>query len=574
MQFELLKPSIKETKMRLEAFQEAAVTDILTELEKSGKACLAYYTGSGKTNIFLEAASRIIDKNPKAKIGISAYLTNEIKDQTTERMNQFWNKYAGNIEIFIPQNIYNKKKESKFDYLFIDEFHAGASDGCIMINNIIAAHCKKDVKILLISATPWDALRSKKFDGTKTFKRSIELGLKDGRVADVEMYLEKADFELKEHEFTRTGEAKNSALILRHALVRSACIGKMKNLLSRYNKELGDKVIVICPPGNTGEVARSLAKEFNGLAFIELVGRKGSEEFDTRENLEIFKKTDCRFLFVINKCGVGFDMPELSSVIDLTMTRNIMRLVQRIGRVSREYKGKQKRYFYVTDSGLSDIRAEWIIGTCLDFSIGNYDGWSSRSVKYRPLKRYRQFRFQKSSFKISEIIKSLAPKESVRNVITIKYTEGTPPKIRTIKSALEEAKQYTNRHELFKKNPALYKWFRLNDRMAELTEIHPHVNPRKWNEKTVLEAVKKAKSRTDFHDNFCGASDWVLKHQRHDLLDKYLGRANTIWNEDKIKKVMAKCSSWQEFRDKHDGARAWLCRNGKLQEYKRMMKSK
>jgi superfamily II DNA or RNA helicase len=229
-----------------------------------------------------------------------------------------------------------------FDYLIVDESHAGLDDGCIMLRTIMKKSCTEDTRVLLVSATPWDLLLMEEFKDAPVLKRPLDQGFKDGLVTDFRFHAEEAKITFTEEDFTRKGDLGKTAVERQMAILKSACIGKMEYLIDTYDKELGAKVLVICPPGNVAEIARTLAARFHGLAFIEFKyskkhQRKAEMTADTRGNLARFKaEKKIRFLFVVNKCQVGFDMPELTSVIDLTMSRNIKVLAQRCGRVARK----------------------------------------------------------------------------------------------------------------------------------------------------------------------------------------------------------------------------------------------
>lgn len=568
-------------------FQDEAVRKIIDLFTEHKHVGLSFYTGSGKTNIFLKLCLKLIKDNPKVRIGVSSYLTIEIKNQTYQRAKALGlgrNSVLiyrpedlhkeGNIFIFNPQSIFRQKHPDKFDYLIIDECHAGLDDTNVMLNSIMNKMCRKDAKLLLASATIWDVVKTKRFSGMPVLKRSMALGLKDGLISDVVLATEKSNISLKDTDFTRDGEVKDLIIAKNLANIKAHSIGKLKNIISRYNKKIGPKALVICPPGNNGEIAREMADIFNGEFFLAREhGEWGSR---TQDSLDKFKTdADTRFLFVVHKCQVGFDYPELSSIIDLTMTRNIKSMVQRLGRVARKHGDTDKYYFYVHDSSIDDNRLEWLLGTTIDFSCGNYDGWSSRTTKYRPLYTGHIYRSRPSTIRISEIIKSISEKHNIKNKITLRYIDSSPPKIRTLRSALAEAGPYANRHELFKANPSLYKWFRLNGLLDELNKIHPLMKVvGKWNEQTVTEALKhcwaRGQTRCYFYKKYSGALYWIESRKRFDLVNKYLpAKFNTRpWTDDLVMEAFDACNTWGEFRKKFTGARSYLNRMKRASEFR------
>lgn len=571
--------------MKLFNYQTAAVHNILNSFKKTNHVCLSYYTGAGKTNIMIDLCRLILSENPSAKIGVSSYLTTEIRRQTYARalanglgdcsvqvsvgIDIIKNK---SVYIFNPQSVYKLANKIKFDYLFIDECHAGLSEGTIMIRSIINHSCSKNSKILLLSATPWDVLALDEFKDAVVLKRSLDVGVKiDRRVADVNLHFEKAKIKFTPDDFGKDGDLKKITS-LDMAVIKSTCIGQMKYLIDKYGSRLGEKVVVICPPGNLGEIAREMSEIFGGRYLLSMDTGRGN--VSTRKYNEIIldefqKDTTFRFLFVVHKCQVGFDMENLDSIIDLTMTRNITNLVQRIGRVARRYENKEKKYFYVYDESLNDRKLEWLVGTLVDFSIGNYDGWTTRTAKYRPIKGHG-LKLKENSIRISEIISALQSPKNMESTHTITYAEYKRPTYRTLYVAIEEAKKYESRYDLLKQNPSLYKWFRTKGFMKELAEIHPLTNPRKWNEITVWKAIKKCKSRNELKKNYPGAYDWIYVNNRSDLLDKagYPNKTDRINSVERCQDILEGLNRWNDFR-KYAGARKWATNNGKLQELKR-----
>lgn len=577
---------------QLAPYQTKCVADLKKLFAKERAVCLAWYTGAGKTDVFISYIKFLLRENPKTKIGISSYLTTEIKDQIYGRLvanglgekthkiepgiPKLWTK---NITAFNPQGIYRSLPENfKFDFLILDEAHAGISHDKTMINKIKNKILKDNGQILLVSATPWDALQRKEFQGIRVLKRPLSDGIKDGRISDFRIFKEQAEIEFSPDDFTRVGDLNKNAAKRRIAVLKAACIGKVKNIIAKH--DLGEKTIVICPPGNSGEIALELAKEFGGLAFLQShIGAGSSHEqvfSSTEGNLEKFKTdSKVKFLFVIYKCQVGFDMPELASVIDLSMTRNIKVLVQRLGRVARLSKGRQKKYFYVYDKSLGDEKIDWLLYTVIDFCLGAFDGMKTNTTKYRET-RVHGYVGHKDSFLLTEIINQLAKKESVTTARVLRFDFGRrPAKYRTLAEAIEEAKKYKDRHDLFKKDPALYKFFRVEGHIEKLNEIHPYLmRMRYWTEERVIEALKQCTSRSQLRIKFPGAESHCRLRKRKDLLDKYLPSKQDptkIWTHERIlAEVLPKLMRWNDLR-KYAGVRSRIVKRlGGMTKYRKI----
>ncbi len=579
--------------MKLFKFQEQIKTEIQEGFKTRRVQCLASYTGSGKTNILVELCRDLIRDNPQVKIGISAYITEEIKEQIYERLCEFGLKketqqidaitrpsLKKNIFVFLPQSIFRKDFKLDFDYFCVDESHVGLSESSTMIRKIINHRCTKETKILLLSATPWDVVAMKDFADAKIIKRSLDKGFGDGLVTDFKFHAEEAKITFKESDFTRIGDLGKTAIERQMAIFKSACIGKFQYLRDNYDKELDKKCLVICPPGSVGEIAKALALEVpNGLAYTQIVHgtmKSGIEKSDTTMNLERFKNDpSIRFLFVINKCGVGFDMVDLNSVVDLTMTRNIKLLAQRCGRIARKNGKQKKHYFYVYDQSLMKGRLEWLVTTMIDFCLGHYDGWTTKTAKYRKtLVGGSQWRYSHPiTVRLSDVVKALRS-DLIENQITLEYLKDSgPPTKWNLTKAKEEALKFSSRTEMWKAKPALYKWFRINAK-NEMDAIFPLINKiGKWNLKTVTEIVLKAKedglSRKRFDTKYSGAADWMERHKRKDILNNLIKPMfEDQRNEKKILKKMREQTNWAMFReDRH-----WMRINGGVKKWKQIFK--
>lgn len=577
--------------MRLKQFQKDGVNTLLKGFSKHRIQCLAWYTGSGKTNVFSEMC-KILTKDPNVKIGISSYMTIEVKEQVLERLHEFGlaskthmvvsgqpvnlNK---NIFVFNPQAVRLKPLDVSFDYFIIDEGHVGLDEECVLIAGVIKNMCNKDTKILIVSATPWDTLALKKFKNIPVYKRTLDQGLKDGLITDFRFHAEEAQLTFKEEDFTREGDLGRTAAVRQMAILKSACVGKIKNLINKYDKEIGDKCIVICPPGNFSEIARDLAIQFGGQAYTQradlIDGGRHQHAEGQQEKLEKFKNDPKeRFLFVVQKCQVGFDMLSLSSIIDLSITRNIKVLAQRCGRIARKNGDQKKHYFFVYDQSLMSDKLEWLVSTMIDFCLGAYDGWTTKTSKYRTVSLSQWSYHREKSILLSEVIKSLTDPAMIKNQISLAYVNNSPPIKWNLELALSEASKYSSRTEMWSKRPALYKWFRLKAK-SEMDRIFPFKNHLgKWNEDTVLTCLKEhtgKMGRRAFLEKFGGIDYWLDikagRTRKQELLDKYFPLKYPLWTEERALRAMKTLKKWTEIRQT-GGLRTWMIANGGEHKWK------
>ncbi len=586
--------------IKLYDWQIQGVNDIQKAFKKNTHVCLAWYTGAGKTNALAELCARLIEEDPDVKIGISAYMTTEIKEQVAERLTMFGlgtnthvvryrtvkHSPTHQITVFNPQGLFFKIPKVKFDYLILDEAHTGINKYCNMLPSIIKKNTTKATRVLLVSATPWDTLAQDEFKHSVVFKRPLDQGLKDGLITDFTFHAEEAQVEFKEKDFTREGDLSIHAITAKMRVIKSACIGKMEYIIKTYDKRMGDKVLVICPPGNYSEIARELAKRFDGLPYVmshEGRGARGGSSAkslaglqDTGPNLERFKTEAAqRFLFVTNKCQTGFDFQEMTSVIDLTMSRNIRALAQRMGRIARKDGDVKKHYFYVYDKSLMKNRLEWLILTVTDFCLGAYDGWTTRTAKYREVVK-QQTMAHPVTITLGTIIKALREPGSIETQETLKFVQHSRRVSWTLPAAVKQAKTYASRTTMWKIQPSLYKWFRLNAK-AEMDRIFPIKNQLgKWNETTVLAVMKEHTGkmlRKEFMDTYGGIEYWITKVNEKKgrvWLDKYFPRTLPPWTKERAVVIMKQTKHWPDIRKNHSGLRQWMQGHGGEAKWKKM----
>lgn len=567
--------------------QKECLEEMIQRFKKEDTICLSWYTGAGKTNIFIELCRRMIEKNPNIKIGISAYLISDIRDQIMNRVEALGLKDKAfkitydrntkvipdrNIYVFNPQTLFKRELDFKFDVLIIDEAHVGLNESTIMIRKIQKTMCKKDCKTLLVTATPWDVLALKQYKDITVLKRPLDVGLKDGLLTDFHLRCEEAQIEFKPEDFSRYGDLMAPAAVRNMTVLKSACIGKMQYLLKNYDKQLGNKVLVICPPGNLSEVAATLKNTFGGLMALQLQHNSNFSMLahweNTEENITRFKEDpSIRFLFVVNKCSVGFDMKDLTSVVDLTMTRNIKVLAQRTGRIARDNNGVKKSYFYVYDKSLVHDRLDWLIATLIDFTLGHYEGWTTKRAYWRPVVIHNQWSYiHASEVPISEIIRALKNNGGVENSRTLKYmNDARPPTRWTLELAVTKMNEYSSRTEMWDKNPSLYKWFRLNSKETMDKHFPFKTANGMWTKDVVVAAMKTVKSREEFKIKYPGASYFLEKMSSKDRMtfkDKYLPPAKNIrWDDDRVLDLFKKIDDWGDIR-LASGARSYIVRAG------------
>lgn len=357
--------------MKFSKIQQKGILDTKSQLDaKLGKSILAWYTGSGKTLMFLELCKMYIAENPNFKIGISSHFFTDLREQNgivAKKLfkNKIYILNPGseldlncNIVIFNPVLMASRIKsiDYKLDLLIIDESHDGLSDDAKSLHNIIT-QCKPQ-KTLFVTATPYKLV--KKFPNIPVNFRDISKGVEDGRLNQISFILSKTEADIQDTEYYSNGELKRNSYI---KAIRCLIKSKFKCIFEDHT--LGNKVLIIVPSGSQKYI-KHLTGYLKGESLVYIQGNDESV-------LNRFKNDpNKKYLIVIRKCGVGFNMSELTGIVDLSLTRNPDLIIQRVGRLARILRNtKVKKYYYVYDS-LSDNKLAWLLNVVTERMRGNF----------------------------------------------------------------------------------------------------------------------------------------------------------------------------------------------------------
>lgn len=510
--------------MKLTLAQKNVVKEILSSFKNKKNFLLSWYTGSGKTNIFLEIIEELTKNNPKVKIGVSCYMQRNIKIQTVERADEHYDFHsqtinsfskidpASKVFFFNPQVFFKKPNNNlKFDYLIIDEAHVGLAESTNLYDYLIENFCHSKTRFLLASATPWDVLENPLVKESKMSMRSMEVGVQvDKFLTNFKINIEGIDLKLKRDNFSRTGDIKETYVKANFELFKKITTEKALSIISKKN--LGQKTLIIVPPGNKCEIASELAKLIGDSALClvrEGLGKVREQDKETFVINEFKNNPKIKFLIVVNKCQLGFDMPNLTSTIDLTMTRNIKLLIQRWGRLARIDRSQHldKKYFYVIDNLMSSDEAEWILGTSVEYAMG---AWVDNHRPNRSIfrKKTKIFGFTEG-FKEREIsledLMLIYKGQTHRTHKEMSFIENSKLSgYWTKELLLKKVKEYKSRTELSEKNRYLYN--KLKKLYPEdLNILFPYLKkPTEMTKEDLVREAKKYKTRGEFKGKYRG----------------------------------------------------------------------
>jgi superfamily II DNA or RNA helicase len=372
------------------SFQHTAVKQIDGMFDAKKYVCFLGSCGIGKTHIIAYFTRKVVDRG--SRVLIIAGHQNDLKSQFTSRLLSIGIfderelvavgtggvsakdlKKSHKVLVTIPNAIYRDSSLDslgKIDYIVIDEAHINVDvHETGMIPRLLRRYPKS--KILLVTATGYDLIRSNEFNKNNENVGVIDeydhnFAVERGVVHPVELNLQKFEFDLpsaaREKDGELTAAGRNA---LRAAFRNSDVIKKILDQIISDKKFYGEKILIIVPPGN------NLYSDIND--YLNLKG--GSKNKSVARHSELGADNDAadlafrndpnvRFCVVVYKNGVGWDFPDLDSVLDMTLTQNSSLIAQRsfrACRISKEKPKKKPRYVYFSPSGEDSDRSILIL---------------------------------------------------------------------------------------------------------------------------------------------------------------------------------------------------------------------
>lgn len=366
------------------AYQTPIIEKSLEHLLNKQNTCIAAAPNSGKTYMATRISEELC-KNHNAKILILAHGQSILRTQWDTRLSEFGvettldvediKKGKNNILIQLPHSIY-KLDLPKFDYVIVDEahqfFHAKGSRKGVdaktkesMMQQILdKVKCKA---ILALTGTPSKLIAKGGFEIIPYSGLDLHLA---GRAAPHYTGLFTTNFNLKDSDFNKEDNLKA------HKYGNKRVKEALEELLVQFDKRLrmkwGEKLggSLIEEHEYIGKPLSDLAKKFVSKNLEKtLVIAHGQQQAkficnwfnhkkqsikavvsvseDDKNSDELYRFMDdpsIQVLVVVGRGILGFDMPELVNVVDMSMTRNPDIIYQAMCRVVRQYPGKPKKW--------------------------------------------------------------------------------------------------------------------------------------------------------------------------------------------------------------------------------------
>lgn len=354
---DLFSKKIKtENKITLFDYQESALSQVEQHLKFSNEAVLAACPSSGKTIMAIEYIKRSSSK----KTLVLTHGQNVLKTMWDENLKKYLTESElSKVTYGLPQSLH-RQEVSNFDLIIVDEAHEFAHAD--MVQKILGKNPK--AKKLYLTGTPSKFIAN----GVPTIIiPAIDL-IEKKYISDLYVGLFSTTANIKEEDrnslddiseksYKKLEKSVNSDMdTLLHAMLKrleAPDLTKNKPTVSRYaeytnldkwNSVFGslDKTLIACASIKQADKVVAYLNSKN----VSCISSNSETDPDT-ENISRFEnETEIKVLVVVDRAILGYNMPGLVNVVDMTCSHNINRIYQLYARVMRKNAETPQKYFF------------------------------------------------------------------------------------------------------------------------------------------------------------------------------------------------------------------------------------
>lgn len=396
---------------KLRDYQEACITELDEKYKKTNKVVLSICPSGGKTTTAIQYAHR-----KKLRTLVLSHGTTVLRTQWGEALNEHkieWSEdFTQLFTVNLPQSLHKRKVFPKIDLLIVDEAHEFYFAD--MVKTIIKK--AKPKQIMLLTGTPSKFIK----EGYETIIVSADNLIQKDFINDVYFGLASTTENLKKSDFNTDGDVKPS---INFKKTKSTLDELMMSIHKRLNETIFKKkplvqmnaptifkklhkTMIAC---NNIKQADEVGKYFNDIKVNTVISHNTNDA--TSENIQKFLDDPAiKILVVVNRGILGFNMPEMVNIVDLTCSRNIDRIYQLYARVMRKHpKHPTKFFFKVVPEKQSDLYKFYMSASlCLlrkDF-ISEYNGKNLNGMEI-PILKTKKARVQKGTSEKTKETKSI-----------------------------------------------------------------------------------------------------------------------------------------------------------------------
>jgi superfamily II DNA or RNA helicase len=371
---------IESKELKLHPHQEVLANKI-NDLIESGKKkiCVGAACGSGKTEISCHLIKKWL--NEGKRILVLAHNQNVLKANFKDRLDQYQIE-SENLHVKIWTSAY-KKENGKCDIIVIDEAHQYYDDNVQEDSNKRKKMCPEILKkashddtiLLALSATPAPLVKSNQEGGNWEFVWfPLYEGVEQGLYADTDLIFSVAnrdacldDYNQSTHNLCEASQKGFDN--------EEVCVGALEDAINELINKVGyerfdgntlvqstfsfvnsklyrlqdmlQSTLLVAPSQKSAEIIAGILRK-NDISCLVSTSDSDTES----ENFKKFKeenergnKDATKVLIVVGRGILGFDMPDLKNVIDMSYSINPNRIFQLMARAIRKSENIKKKYF-------------------------------------------------------------------------------------------------------------------------------------------------------------------------------------------------------------------------------------
>lgn len=343
-------------------YQQRAVDQCIDSMNDNEITVLASSPSSGKTLMSIYLIDRYLKHNPTHKVLVLTHGTTVLRTQFYEDIVKYKPSFTYNcvngkpynddvqVNVSLPQSIY-RKNLNEFDLIVVDEAHQ------YYLKNMVQTIIKKGnpSKQLLLTGTPSVFVKLNYNIIIVPLSDVIDQGMSSDLYINIipssYHFNIKKDYnssnELKSTVYfskKETNETLNNLLVdivnNTNNINKTSISYDWSEILNYVNKSM-----FVC---KSQKQAIQLKKYFDSFD-IDSALSVVDVDIDSTEIKRFKEDSDCLVLIVVGRGILGFNLPELVNVVDLTLSHNIDRIYQLMARVIRKHpNGARKMFFKVS----------------------------------------------------------------------------------------------------------------------------------------------------------------------------------------------------------------------------------
>ncbi len=557
------------------SYQAKLIAEIELLLEKKGKAALCATCASGKTWMANKIIRNYLEKNPTERVLILAHGRTQLRDQfftdlseAIQDVSQWLNKECPPSKVVVALPYVRKKNIPKFGMIVFDEAHHYYTAS---MAQLILTKVQHD-KLLLLTGSGGYFVKT---NFPRVMFSAQELRQENPNVlSDVTTFIVQTTYDFKDDDYTYSDLLKED-VELNLEDTKSSLAMAIQTLINVLRKNIG-KYPYLFNGGdsvyqkvhhyffnNTIEktmIAATSIKQANQIYEI-LLQQNINALISTSENdkqsmfiTQFYQDPTATILIVVDRGILGFDMPKLRNVIDMSGSENPDIIFQLLGRVSRnDNTGRPKVFIKIAPKRRLE-RTELV--TCFALALTTKAVYENYNGNYMttPFPHFLPKTRKEGKYKKSKRRKPY-------------HTTIDQPEVIDLADYTEILTHLKHKDDLSITGVA---WVTLNEKF----------NIKKfkyWNLDTCKEDAKKYSTRTEWAKNSNGAylvacdKGWLDICCEHMKLIK---NPSGTWSKEKCIQDASQYSMKARWREASSSAYNTACENGWLEECCGHMKKK